>query len=207
MGKCKCICKCICKYIYWVIVIITAVLLVCSLFYLIINFKQAECEVSTVSVILQSCIMGLTALIALKTYIQSRKVENAKAILEIKKMLTSDANKEIHKYIDEHKSKSKEQNAPQFSEEFLKYWENNKLKVYDYLGTLELLNIFMETGIIDEESFEHQYGYRLRNIIKYDDLLKKIEYQNQANSGWSELIELLELAGKKDNYKYPKFKL
>ena len=153
--------------------------------------------------VLQSSIMGLTAIIALRTYLQSRKVENARALQEIRKTLASKENKNIHQHIDEMKKKKEEH---QFSQEFIAYWDKNKLDIYDYLGTLELLNIYVKTGVIDKEDFKHQYGYRLRNIIKYDELLKKIEYQNQTYPGWKDLIELLELADE-SKYKYPKFKL
>ncbi len=138
---------------------------------------------------------------------QSRKVENAKAILEIRKMFATDANKEIHQHINDHKSNGLGKDM-QFSKEFTEFWDKNKLNIYDYLGTLELLNIYVQAGIIDMDDFAHQYGYRLRNIIRYEELLKKIEYQNQVDPGWTDLIELMELADKsKTNYKYPKYKL
>lgn len=181
----------------WILGLLSLILLGLSIYFLC----KVDDSTNHVAVLLQSCIMGFTALVALRTYLQSRRIENAKAILEIRKVLASEDNKMVHQHIGE-KNDMKETKGSEYSEEFQKFWTDNKYKIYDYLGTLEALNIFIQEDVLDQDDFKNQFGYRLKNIIKYEDLLKKIEKQHQHYPGWKDLIELLEIAD--NNYHFHK---
>lgn len=166
-----------------------------SLGFLIYAFFSTSClskQITIAEGVLSASIIGVTAIIAVNTYLHSRKVENAKALLEIRKILSSDENMAIHKFIGEHKEKDYE--AQEESEEFYKFWSENKYRIYDYLGTLELINILIDSNVITVENFQSQFGYRLRNITKYKELINKIEKQQSNYQGWNDLIKLMKLA-------------
>ena len=181
----------------------------CLIAYFCVNdcqIKNILLEMCKLSVLVfQAGAMILTILLALQTYQTSKRVENAKAILDIRQTLSKTELVNIHKFIDENKNHTESGDNPDFSTDFNEFWRDNKLAIYDYLGTLELLYIYIEEGIIDVDDFRSQHGYRLKNIIRYDELLKKIEYQQQTYPGWSKLISLLELADDGERtYKFPK---
>ena len=166
------------------------------------------------ALLFQGSAMALTLILALKTYNQNKKVENVKALLDVRKVLASPDNKRIHKFIGEHKERQQSDNDKDVEDdkcqdkdniddkEFNEFWENNKYEIYDYLGTLEVVNIFLNEGVIAQSDFMEQYSYRLRNITQCLPLLHKIEEQQNTKPGWTNLIELMKISD--GQYTYPK---
>ena len=185
------------KWISIILICICIIFGITSLVFLICAFCNDGCWLSKTSIaasILDASILGITIIVALNTYLQSRRVENARALLEIRKTLSSDDNKRIHKFIGNHKDKDvSEKKTNESNEAFQQFWNDEKFNIYDYLGTLELLNIYIKADIIEKDDFLQQYGYRLRNILRYSDLRNKIESQHSKYPGWTNLIELMNI--------------
>lgn len=61
-----------------------------------------------------------------------------------------------------------------------------------YLGQFELCELMISKELIDLDTFNSQYGYRLRNICRNDAILKKI---NSEKESWSVFIKLCKRLG------------
>jgi hypothetical protein len=66
----------------------------------------------------------------------------------------------------------------------IKEWED----VEKYMGLFERINILVNYGIIDIETFEELYGYRIINIGKNKIIRKKKLVENASN--WQNFIEI-----------------
>ncbi len=63
-------------------------------------------------------------------------------------------------------------------------------KIDNYLGTLELCSILLRKGTISFQNFEHQFGYRIDNIVTQPEIVNKIESERDS---WEDLMYLIEL--------------
>lgn len=140
------------------------------------ELKKSLLELSNTGVMLfQGFAMLLTLLVAAKTYITSKHIENVKGLAQIREMLTSPMNMKVHKAINHFASKSKfcdskkkesdNSESDNFSnyQSFCNFYNANTEEVDNYFGTLELAKIYLDERVIDEESFYHQFGYRVEN--------------------------------------------
>jgi hypothetical protein len=116
-------------------------------------------------------------------------LEEAKAVIEIRKILDYEAdNFKIHTELQ-----LKQDQFPIMNNE-----KDNKerLKWYRYLGTIELVGIMLKKGIISEDVFDNQFGYKVTNISTCKPLMKHIEDEPQY---WKELLDLINRVKSKTN--------
>ena len=66
--------------------------------------------------------------------------------------------------------------------------------LYNYLGTLEVLNILLKNGVITKDNFRNQFGYRLENI---DNCLPLMQPLKNERAYWTDLFELIEITNSK----------
>lgn len=122
---------------------------------------------------------SLTLLVAgvnLRKFIDAQSVQ---CLSEIRTKLNSEEKKRIHAALLTEKG----------SDEVILNWEDQEsvtrgklvpksnrsaslqnIELYDYLGTIELASIMVQKGLMTEEQFENQFGYRLKNCFKSDDV-------------------------------------
>lgn len=118
---------------------------------------------------------GYTLTLYIASYNLSKylDIETANALSKLRKLLNTDEKKKIHYYLldkDDKKliipeiDKKEDDACCKFS----------NVELFDYLGTIELGIIMRERGIISNEEFESQFGYRVENLWKNEAIVKHI---------------------------------
>lgn len=120
-------------------------------------------------------IITLTLYVALCTFIRSKKVDAVESLVHIRELLSSTENMDIHSMLETG------------TESFEEYYSKHKVHVYNYLGILELGNIYLDKNIISEEDFMGQFGYRIENVFNNQFLKKEIE---NDKTYWQVLLDL-----------------
>jgi hypothetical protein len=149
-------------------------------------------------------IIALTLFVALSTYRTGKHVEAVAGLVKIRELLISEENMKIHDFLENANDKilvnneeRKDENIKELldkenkitKEEYFEYiyFPQNKVNVYNYLGILELSNIYIQTGIISESEFMSQFGYRVENVFENRFLKNIIDIQSKY---WQELYDL-----------------
>lgn len=133
--------------------------------------------------ILAATFITIPIYIGLETLITNLNSQEGKAILDLRILLASNDNIEIH-------NKTRGPNAewsiviPNEELNDINTWR----KIDNYLGTLELLNILIDKDLISIDSFNNQFGYRVDNI--YYNVPIKEYIDNYPTDTWSELHKL-----------------
>lgn len=65
-------------------------------------------------------------------------------------------------------------------------------KIDAYLGQLELCQSMLEQKLINRQTFQDQYGYRLHNIVENNQIVNKI---NSEIDSWRQFIKLCKSFG------------
>lgn len=113
-------------------------------------------------------IIVFTLSIAIKTYQRSKKVDEAEMLINLRKLLSSKSNMEIHgKLLGQSDPKGVHNGNSNHNEDNSSdpLWDNHKAEVYNYLGTLELMDILLEDGVLNEEDFKNQFVYRIESVF------------------------------------------
>jgi hypothetical protein len=64
-----------------------------------------------------------------------------------------------------------------------------------YMGLFETIKVLIDDGILDLETVNRLFGYRIRHIVK-NELIRKWTIDNpKIKDGWSAFIELARLLG------------
>ncbi len=107
------------------------------------------------------CVLTLwIACYHLKKYMD---VETVNALATLRRMLNSEEKKEIHAYLMDYD----EQQAifPDLEEnKRVQKIALSNVELFDYLGTIELGAIMLQRGVITQDEFDNQFGYRVENI-------------------------------------------
>ena len=155
--------------------------------YFLSHFKPFES-------LLSGSVIVLTLSVALNTYIHSKQVDAVNSLTNIRELLATEDNMLIHELLENADDVIAIQKGDGIKLEKLKreyfekeYYVNNKVKVFNYLGILELSNIYLDKGIISETDFMSQFGYRIENVFDNSFLKKEIE---KDASYWQVLIDL-----------------
>ena len=129
------------------------------------------------------CVLTLwIACYNLKKYMD---VETVNALATLRSMLNSEEKKKIHAYLMDYD----EQQA------IFPDLENKKgeqkisfsnVELFDYLGTIELGAIMLQRGVITQEEFDNQFGYRVKNIYKNEAL--KQHAQDECNKKYYQML-------------------
>lgn len=133
----------------------------------------------------------------LKEYKRQGDLEEAKAIIEIRKMLDYNCdNFDIHKQLELEIYKFETEGL--YGEKLIEKMkgdadilarQTNRIKCFRYLGTLELACIMVQNKIITLKQFRKQYGYRIDNIKKCSTL---IDYLNGSERKyWKDLLWIM----------------
>ena len=117
----------------------------------------------------------------LKEYKKRILLEEAKAVLEIKNFLDlNEDNFKIHTELEREDCDFPSGDSLEKKKEQVKW--------YRYLGAIELAGIMWKNGIISQEIFKNQFGYRVENISECKDLMSHIEKDRQY---WGDLLDLI----------------
>lgn len=193
--------KCALKCILCFLTILSLVAIVgCLLTYFIVGSNTYEkinwLQLSELSVMsFQGFAMLLTLLVAYDTYKTSRKIENVKGLVQLREMLNSEKNMEVHKAISAFLPTGQvlvideDTQSGDLYHNIIDYYKANMVEVNNYLGTLELSKLYLDEGIIDDLSYYNQFGYRVENITEIVEALKC-----DANEApyWLDLFKLLD---------------
>ena len=108
--------------------------------------------------------------------------KEASALLDIRNTLNQPDNIKVHENLRGGSTGAWRNSIPTDNET----WR----KIDNYLGTMELCAILLKKGTISIQNFEHQFGYRIYNIVIQPDIVSKIE---RENGSWEDLMYLIEL--------------
>ena len=175
-------------------------LLLCTLLILIVQICNMICHCSSISFnelitnwhvlkyLLIVCFSLLTLYVAGKQLQKQTDIAAITALTELRKLLTSDRNRNVHFALSPEEEKvnlvgkklnENEENGLTASEEI------PIIDAYNYLGTIELGILMVRRGLIDTNTFYSQFGYRIENIFENecDDIHKAIRkeiFENKA---------------------------
>lgn len=131
-------------------------------------------DYSALIITLGSC---LTLFIANYNLGQYLNVETINALATLRNMLNSPENRRVHEYLlpdDERKAILPD------SEGETNFKEICNIDIFNYIGTLELGCLMLENRVIDEDKFNNQFGYRVKNLSNSQEIkehiLKNKEY-------------------------------
>lgn len=135
----------------------------------------------------------LPIVVALSVFYENLKVQECQALSDLRTLLNSDNNMEVHTALKKDRSNmpfginlNKEKEDKKNKEEEVLY-----SKIDNYLGTIELINVYLKKGIISEKEFNNQFGYRI-DSIKCNP--KMMQYINEEHPiVWSNLHEIIKL--------------
>ncbi|MGM9747157.1 MAG: hypothetical protein ACI392_03675 [Paludibacteraceae bacterium] len=132
-------------------------------------------------------ILVLTAVVALMAYRGNCKVNEVKLLLDIRQQLNRPEHREIHQLLETTTSTDSDSSI-------MNYLNENRMALYNYLGTLEVLNILLKNGVITKDNFRNQFGYRLENV---DNCLPLMQHLKNEREYWKDLFELIEITNSK----------
>ena len=100
-------------------------------------------------------------------------VETVHALSKLREMLNSEAKKKIHNHLLD------ASDTPLIISELAKAAECERvafsnIEIYDYIGTLELGAIMLKRGVISEDEFISQFGYRVLNLWNRPEIQERI---------------------------------
>ena len=142
---------------------------------------------SPYSQLFEVTILALTAVVALITYRGNCKVNEVKLLLDIRQQLNQPEHWEIHQLLET-------TTLTDSDSSIMKNLNENRMILYNYLGTLEVLNILLKNGVITKDNFRNQFGYRLENI---DNCLPLMQHLKNERAYWTDLFELIEITNSK----------
>ena len=136
-------------------------------------------------------ILALTAVVALITYRGNCKVNEVKLLLDIRQQLNRSEHWKIHQLLETTTLTDSDSSIMNYLNENK---NKNRMILYNYLGTLEVLNILLKNGVITKDNFRNQFGYRLENI---DNCLPLMQHLKNERAYWTDLFELIEITNSK----------
>lgn len=125
-------------------------------------------DYSALIITLGSC---LTLFIANYNLGQYLNVETINALATLRNMLNSPENRRVHEYLlpdDERKAI-----LPNCETE-TDFQNIRNIDIFNYIGTLELGCLMLENGVIDEDKFNNQFGYRIENLFNNQEIKEHI---------------------------------
>lgn len=133
------------------------------------------------SALFYGTIITATAYVALMVYHKSQKVEEAQALRDVRTMLNSKENMEIHCML------MKENDSKTLSQLY-KRFEYKEAKLFNYIGTLEYVYLLIQSDVISIDTAKKQFGYRVEEIQKDAELM---EYLNDTKEYWQDFFALM----------------
>lgn len=117
-------------------------------------------------------------------YKRKNDLEEINSLFAIRNLLSKEEFKDIHLNLENNKYK------------MLDYYEN-KMDLYDYLGSIELAGVLVKRGVISMSQFYNQFGYRVSNIIECEDLMYHLNGPDSVY--WKDLLWIIEEVKKFEN--------
>lgn len=136
------------------------------------------------SALFDGTIITATAYVALMVYRKSQKVDEAQALREVRIMLNSSENIYIHSKL----VNGGDWHNPQKMEEALRN-DSDRVKIFNYIGTLEYVYLLIEKKVISLDSANKQFGYRV-NEIEHNKRL--MEYLLNGKDSWTDFFALID---------------
>lgn len=143
--------------------------------------------------LISTLLILLPIVVALSVFYENLKVQECQALLDLRTLLNSDNNMEVHTAL------KKDRNNMPLGIELNKGKEDKKnkeeevlySKIDNYLGTIELINVYLKKGIISEKEFNNQFGYRIDSIKCNPKIMQYINEEHPIV--WSNLHEIIKL--------------
>ena len=137
--------------------------------------------------IFNALLILLPIVIALESFRKNVNAQECQSLLELRKELGNESNMKVHTKLKKDYDEIVKNGA-------LKNYENledENSALDNYLGTIELINIYLKKGIISEKEFHNQFGYRIDYILKNQYLMTYINSEHYIV--WANLHELIAL--------------
>lgn len=147
-----------------------------------IGIKTYLCAIKPYNMIFTSILTLIAVVLTIITISLNTEAKETSSLFDLRNALNQPDNVEIHDNLRGKSGKWKTGENPTTNEE----WR----KVDNYLGTLELGAILIKKGVITFENFDHQFGYRVYNVVTQKEIVNKIMKENEL---WSDLIYLINL--------------
>jgi len=125
--------------------------------------------------LLIACFSLLTLFVAGKQLQKQTDVATITGLIELRKLLTSEQNRQVHFALSEDEDKTALSNKEKKIEankdvnNLLPASEIPMIDVYNYLGTIELGVEMVKRNLIDINTFYSQFGYRIENIFDVEN--------------------------------------
>lgn len=135
--------------------------------------------------IFSALLILLPIVIALETFHKNVNAQECQSLLELRKELSNNSNMTKHRELQKDYEDITTNNISINPEKYA------NSEIDNYLGTIELINIYLKKGIISEVEFHNQFGYRIDYIFKNQYLMTYINSEHYIV--WANLHELIEL--------------
>ena len=143
--------------------------------------------------LLIACFGLLTLFVAGKQLQKQTDVATITGLIELRKLLTSERNRQVHFALSDNDDKTS------LSDKGIEIKVNNlssaneipMIDIYNYLGTIELGVEMVKRNLIDINTFYSQFGYRIENIFEKEesDVHAKVrEHINGSKSYYHNLL-------------------
>ena len=195
--------SCFRNILFWFSILLISVLFLVILFFILKGdfcfYCDTNCSFSnwvlhTLGVlqpfraIFRALLILLPIVIALETFHKNVNAQECQSLLELRKELSNNSNMTKHKELQKDYENITTNNLSINPEKYA------NPEIDNYLGTIELINIYLKKGIISEKEFHNQFGYRIDYISKNQHLMNYINSEHYVV--WANLHELIELRKK-----------
>ena len=195
--------SCFRNILFWFSILLICILLLLILFFILSGdfcfYCDTNCSFSNwvlhilnvlhpFRAIFRALLILLPIVIALETFHKNVNVQECQSLLELRKELSNDSN------MDKHKELQKDYEDITTNNSSINPGKYANPEIDNYLGTIELINIYLKKGIISEKEFHNQFGYRIDYISKNQHLMNYINSEHYVV--WANLHELIELRKK-----------
>lgn len=115
-------------------------------------------------------VMLLSATLYVANYHLDRfmKQTSVQCLSDIRSKLSSKENLYIHKLLEG-------KNYVEILDPNQQIKRVDNIKIFQYLGTIELAAMMLKDGLISFDEFDNQFGYRVKNIMRNDDLMRHLQ--------------------------------
>lgn len=195
MCKCNTFDKC-CLRVIKVAVFVVAIVLLGTIIAMIARQWQTTdwCELSLSPRMLRYALIALfsliTLLVAIMTLSRSVRVEETKAIVDLRNLFYQEGNLKVHQALSINydfckKARGKSAEDSEKKEDAHSIFANDAEQhcaLNNYIGTLEVAFLMVEHGVITIEEFDNLFGYRLNSLFANTSASNYAEGTRKYNS-------------------------
>ena len=192
--------SCFRNILFWFSIFLICILLLLILFFILSGdfcfYCDTNCSFSNwilhilgvlhpFRAIFSALLILLPIVIALETFHKNVNAQECQSLLELRKELSNNSNMTKHRELQKDYEDITTNNISINPEKYA------NSEIDNYLGTIELINIYLKKEIISEKEFHNQFGYRIDYIFNNQYLMNYINSEHYVV--WANLHELIEL--------------